>query len=68
MDMSKKRPTAAAMDTLVRYAQLTEADQCYFHSAINDYVLASASRRRKLVEQWMAGNPSERNRYLPDEE
>ncbi|SFW90625.1 MULTISPECIES: hypothetical protein [unclassified Burkholderia] len=66
--MSKKRPTPAAMETLVRYAQLTEADQDFFHSAINDYVLASASRQRKLVEQWASGNTVERARHLSEED
>ncbi|MGU7816117.1 hypothetical protein [Burkholderia sp. AW49-1] len=64
--MSTKRPTLAAVETLVRYAALMEADQASFHSAINEYVLASPSRRRKLVEAWVTYCERARSGVLDD--
>ena len=51
--MRTKQPTPAAAETLVRYAALQDTDQASFHSAINEYVLASPSSKRKLVESWV---------------
>jgi hypothetical protein len=48
----KNHVSASLHKMLLQYAGLGAEDRRYFNTAINEFLLASSSVRRRLVEQW----------------
>jgi hypothetical protein len=50
--MTTKRQPAVPVQALLQYALLSPEDRRHFNAAINEFLLASPSGRRRLIEQW----------------
>jgi hypothetical protein len=59
-----KRLTPAVIEALFAFTSLKEDAQQAFNSAMNEYLLSSPAKRRKLIEEWQCGlgNPSTNHR------